>query len=246
MTHESYTIRDYKNDKSIKSIKEKLVDPIPEEYKNTVIPLQTESYEKLEFLGDSVIHLTLAEYLFKRYSEKDEGFFTKLRTKIENGQTLTHLAKTLGLYEYVLISRNIEQNGGRDNDSLFEDTLEAFIGALFIDSKEDYNLCKKLVINIIESHLDFAHIIYNENNYKDMLLQYHHKMKWNDPEYECIETIEKNSKKYFNMCVKGPNGVAGTGIGTSKKKGEQIAANKALTKYGVINDDDSDEEISYY
>ena len=125
MTHSSYIYRDFSNDKLIKMIKEKNIEPIKDP--NRAIPLQSKSYENLEFLGDSVIHLILAEYLYTRYHKyHDEGFLTKLRTKIENGKTLAYLAKKLDLHNYVLIARNIEQIGGRDNNEhIFEDTFEA-------------------------------------------------------------------------------------------------------------------------
>ena len=128
MTHESYLKRDFRIDKIVKSIKEKNIQPCPTPL--TAIPLQIYSYERLEFLGDSVLHHILADYLYDRYDDKDEGFLTKLRTKIENGDTLSNFARILGLHEYVLIARNIEQIGGRNNnDHIFEDTFEAFFGA---------------------------------------------------------------------------------------------------------------------
>ena len=246
MTHVSYLKRDFANDKIIKMIKEKNLEPIKD--RNLAIPLQDESYERLEYLGDSVIHGILAVYLFNRYPDKDEGFLTKLRTKIENGTTLAQLAKQLGLHEYVLIARNIEMIGGREkNTHIFEDTFEAFLGALWVDSEEDYKLCKKFVIRIVETHIDMAHLIYKETNHKDTLLQYYHRMKWCDPEYKLVEIVEKDSKKYFNMCVVNDNNeMVGKGTGTSKKKGEQIAARTALVHFGIINEDGSDDEEEIY
>ncbi|AYV84256.1 MAG: ribonuclease III [Hyperionvirus sp.] len=244
MTHTSYLKRDFKTDKIVKMIKEKNLEPIGDA--GMAIPLQDESYERLEYLGDSIIHAILAEYLFGRYPDKDEGFLTKLRTKIENGQTLAKLAKDLGLHEYVLIARNIEQIGGREKNShIFEDTFEAFLGALYVDSGGDYGLCKKLVVNIVETHLDLAELIYTETNHKDTLLQYYHKMKWADPEYKLLEVQDRNSKKYFNMGVSNPYGqIAGMGVASSKKKAEQKAAYNALVYFNIIGDEESaDEEI---
>ena len=246
MTHVSYLERDFANektDKMFKMIKEKNLEPINNPAR--AIPLQEQSYERLEYLGDSIIHAVLAEYLFNRYPDKDEGFLTKLRTKIENGQTLAELAKELGLHEYVLIARNIEQIGGREkNTHIFEDTFEAFLGALYVDSCSDFNICKKLVVNIVEKHIDMANLIYKETNYKDTLLQYYHKMKWPDPAYKLVEIIDRDSKKYFNMCVIGSTEeeIVGRGIGTSKKKGEQIAARNALVHFGIKKSDESDDE----
>lgn len=246
MTHSSYILRDFTNDKLFKLIKEKNIEPIKDP--TIAIPLQTTSYERLEYLGDSVIHLILAEYLYNRYPDKDEGFLTKLRTKIENGQQLADLAKKLGLHDYVLLARNIEQIGGRDkNTHIFEDTFEAFIGALYKDSGEDLSLCKKLIVNIVESYIDIAQLIYKETNYKDTLLQYYHKMKWPDPVYKLTGVTDKEGKKIFTMGVSDSNGkTIGYGNGSSKKKGEQIAAFYALKHFGVVNDNDTDDEEVIY
>jgi dsRNA-specific ribonuclease len=252
VTHESYLVNNIninnendnnKINKLIKMLKDKEIQPI-EDIKNA-IPLQEYSYERLEFLGDSIIHAVLAEYLFNRYPEKYEGFMTKLRTKIENGQQLAVLAKELGLHRYVLLSRYIEQIGGRDkNYHIFEDAFESFVGALYIDTDYDFKLCKKFIINVIEKHINFSHLIYYETNFKDILLQYYHKMKWPDPKYNVIEILEKNSKKYFKMSVTGKNNeIVGVGTGSSKQKGAQRAAQQAIQFYNIIDDESSDEEI---
>jgi dsRNA-specific ribonuclease len=246
MVHSSYLLTSVSNDRLLKMIKEKNLQPLNDT--STAIPLQEQSYETLEYLGDSVIHLILASYLKDRYPDKDEGFLTKLRTKIENGTTLAQLARWLGLHEYVLISRSVEVTGRDKNSHIFEDTFEAYLGALFVDSDEDYKLCKKFVIAVIEAHIDFAHLIHNETNHKDTLLQYFHKMKWPDPKYELLETTERNSKKYFTMYVSDGNGkITGKGTGTSKKRAEQIAAFNVLKHYGVVteNEESDDEEFIY-
>jgi dsRNA-specific ribonuclease len=252
-THPSYIIRDLKNDRIVKIIKEKNIQPISN--RNKAIPMQQHSYQRLEFLGDSIIHTILAEYLFKRYDDKDEGFMTRLRTKIENGEILSKLAKKLEFNKYALIARNIEQINGRDkNDSIFEDCFEAFIGALHLES--NYELCKKFIVELIENEVDIAQILYKENNFKDLLLQYHHKMKWEDPEYGLEEIIgpDENGKKIFKMYVKGyktnnKNEYIWTkvsiGSGSSKKKGEQEAAHNALIFYDAIIDESDNESIEY-
>ena len=247
LTHESYVMRDLKNDKIVKLIKEKSLEPIDQAYLPKTIPLQEESYERLEFLGDSLIHMVLADYLYNRYQDRDEGFLTKLRTKIENGQTLSNLARIMQLHEYVLLAKNIEDIGGRhSNDHIFEDTFESLLGALFKDSNKDYPMCERFIINVIEEHIDIAQLIYKETNYKDLLLQHHHKMKFPDPEYGQVGIIEKNNKKLFHMYVKGPtSAVAGDAIASSKRKAEQGAAQKALIKYGVLNEDSDDETEIY-
>lgn len=252
MTHSSYMERDLKQDRLSKLIKEKDIKPIPKELMKKAIPLQKESYQRLEFLGDSTIHLILADYLFSRFPDQQEGFMTKLRTKIENGQVLSKFSKILGLNEYMLIGRNLELIGGRENNlSAIEDIFESFIGALFYDTKADYHMCYKFVITILEEIVDISTMIHVETNFKDLLLQYYHQMRWLDPEYGLVSTREDGNKKYYTMYVKGfiinKSGEnewvrVSEGTGTSKRKGEQEAAKNALIKFGQIKED-ADEEV---
>ncbi len=253
MTHPSYTDIDFKNDKvfkiSVARIKdkeamiEKLIDT------SDTIPLQELSYQRLEFLGDSVIHLALAEYLYRRYEDEYEGFMTKLRTTLENGDTLAQLTKIIGLHEYVLMSKLVEMNGNREkNVNILSDVFESFIGALFLDvknaGKNCYDVCGQLIISIVENEIDFANKLHAEINFKDSLLQYYHRMKWTEPEYDLLEVVGPDTQRKFKMCVKGPdNKIVGIGYGTSKQRGEQNAAETALYFFHVIKlDDDSDEE----
>lgn len=252
MTHTSYLKIDLKNEKNAKKkytfIKEKEIDPI--DNKKDAIPLQSNSYERLEFLGDSVIRTILAEYLYKRYENEDEGFMTRLRTKIEKGESLAKLSLIVGLDKYILISKLIESKGGRNkNVSILEDVFEAFIGALF--NETNFELCKTFFINLIEEEIDMAELLNNDDNYKDMLLQYYHKMKWNAPTYSMLSQNGTDNKKEFVMCVKDNTGnIIGIGSGSSKKKGQQVAAHQALIKLCILNEDsdtesDSNESCDY-
>jgi len=238
MTPSSYIINSPENTRLLKIITDKNLIPISESDKKKALPLQENSYQRLEFLGDSVIHLILAEYLYKRYPKQDEGFMTRLRTKIENGEALSQFTKLLGLQEFVLIPHHLEVIGGRDNNyKILEDVFEAFMGALFLESNME--VCTKLFIGLLEKETDFSSLIFNETNFKDSLLQYYHKMKWNDPEYGFLGAEEKDNKKIFKMSVKGYNKnkewvVIGYGSGNSKKKGEQEAAKQALTYLNAL------------
>jgi ribonuclease-3 len=268
LIHESYIKRDFKNDKSIRLAltKDKLIEnfdknnkqfyttiqsnlnsditPLPKDKIKNVLDLETISYERLEFLGDSVIRLILTDYLYERYKDQQEGFLTRLRTKLENGETMAEITKKIGLNNFVVIGRYYEQQNARtENQHILEDLLEAFIGALYKDS--NINTCYTFFINLIEKEIDIAQLLYIETNHKDTLLQYHHKMNWTDPEYNLIEQFG-TEKRIFKMCVKDNDGNnIGFGFGSSKKKGEQEAAKNALIKYGVINENDSDDEYEY-
>jgi len=251
MTHISYLRRDSEDYKR-KKIKRPVIKELePIEYPKDAIPLQNKSYERLEFLGDSIIHAILADYLYHRYENQDEGFMTRLRTKIENGITLSLLAKCIGLNKYILISRHIEDNNGRqDNHHILEDSFEAFIGALYNES--GYDNCKKFIVTLMETNVDFAMLLHTETNYKDMLLQFFHKKRWKDPKYGVKDISGPEHKKNYTMYVKRyidnrDNGkIYGYGVSTSKKKGEQEAARQALLEFGIIKEDDdssTEEEI---
>lgn len=244
--HTSYLKSQQLTDKFIKLLKE--ISPISTKIK--CIPLQENSYEVLEFLGDAIIHSILAEYLYNRYPDKDQGFLTKLRTKIEKGETLNKFSRTLNFDQYAIISRNIELSGGRENNSnIMEDIFEAFIGALKLET--DYETCHKFVINLIDSEIDFAELINNEDNYKELLMQYYHKRGIKTtPTYHLINTIDEKPRKLFVMSVKNPDKIEiGKGTGSSKVQAAQIAAKIALEKLGEIKYntcENSDDEYYNY
>lgn len=233
----------------IKNVNSKQLVPMSENDIKTknIVPLQSKCYERLEFLGDSIIRLATCEYLYKRYPNENEGFLSKLKIKIECGDSLSKLSKKIGLDKFLLISNHIELNNARTEHEIkiLGDVFEAFIGALFLDSNKNYDLCKIFIIKLIETKMDLSEMLYNETNYKDMLMQHFHKMKWTTPVYDTIDTIENTNKKIFVMCVKNnQNEIIGIGEGTSKKKGEQLAAKQGLKYCNVIeNVDDSEFSI---
>lgn len=248
MTHKSYLKTFAKNERNVKflvqTVKNRNIQPI--EFKNDIIGLKDTCYERLEYLGDSVIRLIVAEYLYKRYPDQCEGFLTKLKTKIENNESLAKLSKSIGLHDYMIIAKYVDLNNARSNEDIgiLCDVFESFIGALFLDSGCDLNVCRLFIIKLIETKIDIASLLFNEDNYKDILLRYFHKMKWQDPIYETLDIIEigDNKKKSFIMCIKDNNNkIVGKGSGSSKKKGEQLAAKHALERYGELLSEYSDE-----
>jgi dsRNA-specific ribonuclease len=248
MVHISYLNRTTITEKTARILKD--VIPIENDKKNKAMPLKDKTYGRLEYLGDAVIHNVLAEYLFDRYEGEDEGFLTKLRTKLEKDESLSRLSKKIGLQKYAIIARNIEQAGGRlNNVHLTEDIFEAFIGALSKETK--YERCKEFLISLIEKEIDIAELLHNDDNYKDRLMQYFHKMKWSEPKYNEDVSQQKNTKegcleiRSYTTYIKNPEGkIIGVGQGNSKPKSEQNAAYNALVTLGVINEQDNNSD--YY
>lgn len=134
------------------------------------IPLQEESNERLEFLGDSILNSSTASYLFERFPNETEGFLTKMRTKLVNGKMLASLSKQIGLNNYLIISKQLEKIDARNYNDYAEDVFEAFLGAIFLD--KGFDIAKDWVINIFEEYIDFTELVKQNQNYKDQLIKY--------------------------------------------------------------------------
>ena len=208
-----------------------------EDYKEFIkpdncLPLQNKSYETLEFLGDSLLGCMTAEYLYKRFEGEDEGFMTKIKTRIVNGEQLCYLATQLGMNPHLIISKHIEDNcSGRQNQHILEDVLEAFIGALYLDSS-DYLLIQRFVVNLIETYLDLPEIILKDTNYKDQILRYfQHNFKVY-PTYQHIDKLEDDIE--FKCELLKDDEIICLGKGKTKKKAEQNASYNALVKFNVL------------
>jgi len=209
-----------------------------EDYKEYTRPdncleLQEKSYETLEFLGDSLLGCMTAEYLYKRFEGEDEGFFTKIKTRIVNGEQLCYLANQLGMNKHLIISKHIEDKcGGRNNQHILEDVLEAFIGALYIDTG-DYKIIQEFVFNLIECFLDLPEIILKDTNFKDQILRYfQHNFKVY-PTYHHIDKLD--GEENFKCEVLKEDEVICIGSGPTKKKAEQNASYNALVKFNVLS-----------
>jgi ribonuclease-3 len=214
-----------------------------------ILPLQNKSNETLEWLGDGILQAVSAKYLYERYGkDQDEGFLTKLRSKLVKTETLSKLALALHFDKYLIISKHVEIiSQGRKNARILEDCFESFIGAMIEDfGKENYgdgiNIIYKFLINVIEDNIDIASLILVQDNYKDQLMRYFQKQfDGKFPIYEQldIENIINNkgiSYRKFTMCVRDTYGkIIGKGEAKSKKEAEQKAAQSALMNYGITN-----------
>jgi len=181
--------------------------------------------ERLEFLGDSVLGLIIANYLYHKYPDQDEGFMTRIKTKLVNGTQLANLARQIDLGKYILMSNHVQNIKGRNSQKILEDAFEAFLAAIFKDL--GFDAANAFVIKLIEQ-LDFTEVLL-EDNYKDLLLKFSQMHFKNcTPEYSLVYTEGPPHNRTF--CVKASiNGkVYEQGIARSKKQAEQIAAQKTL------------------
>lgn len=197
------------------------------------LPLQEESNERLEFLGDSILGKVVAAYLFERYPDENEGFLTKMRTKLVNGRMLAHLSELVGLKPYIILSKQIEEGDGRNSVNILEDAFEAFIAAIYIDfgDKGD-EMARRWIISVIETNLDFAELIRNNHNYKDIFLKYFQQNFNYIPKFFEMKVETINNQKKYSVCIKDNKGnIISIGHGASKKEAENDASKNGLNEY---------------
>jgi ribonuclease-3 len=218
------------------------------------IPLQDMSYERLEFLGDSILNFIVANYLYMRFPDQNEGFLSKIRTRIVNGKMLGYLADKIGFPKFAIISKQVEEANGRNNYKIMEDIFEAFIGAIYIDFQTTadqvtlpskinlepltgagYFIAEQWIIYIIENYLDISELILQKTNYKDMLINYMNQTFQFAPKFLELDISTKDSVKIFKYCIKDRTGtIIATAEGNSKKDAENNVSKEALIYYGQL------------
>jgi len=192
------------------------------------------SNERLEFLGDAVLDLIIAEYFYHLFPTMVEGHLTQLRSVIVSGSSLVGAAKRIGLGKYIILSENEERAGGRELPSILEDAFEALIGAIYLDGG------MKSSREFIETHLldNWREIVKREEfvNFKSLILEHAQANHWPNPEYRLIEESGPDHSKQFVVELILNSEPQGVGDGPSKKAAEQKAASVAARKFGLLQD----------
>lgn len=190
-----------------------------------------ESYERFEFLGDSVLSLIIAKYLFAKFPNSHEGNLTKIRTKLVNGKTLAMLANKLGLSKFLILNYKVENINGRTNGRILEDVFESLICSIYLDL--GFNYAEKFVIDLMEKHIDFDKIL-EDDNYKDILLRFCQNKFGTTPTYNITETCGPPHNRSFKITCYIQDLEYKFGKGKNKKEAEQIAAKETLRHFKAI------------
>ncbi|MBP7119306.1 ribonuclease III [Candidatus Woesebacteria bacterium] len=184
-----------------------------------------ESNERLEFLGDAVLELVVSHAIYLQFPDQEEGFLTSIRANIVNTINLAKVARALNLGEDLLLSRGEEQGGGRDNQSLLADTVEAIIGAVYLD--QGFDAAKAF----IESNILFdiqSHLEKPLKDAKSRLQEFVQANGSNAPKYRVVDEHGPDHAKEFIIEVSVDGNALGKGEGKSKSAAEQDAAEHAL------------------
>lgn len=194
--------------------------------KATAIEGFRESNERLEYLGDAVLGMVIAEFLFKKYPYKDEGFLTEIRSRIVNRETLNGIARKIGL------DRLIEYDGQRtksipSRSSMYGDALEALVGAVYLD--KGFRFSRQFILKELLSHYDLDLVVQNNVNFKSRLIEWAQR-SGKEIRFDIISEKGSSHFREFIAQVVVDEEPFATGSGYSKKKAEQAAAEKALAQ----------------
>lgn len=179
------------------------------------------NYERLEFLGDSILSAVISNYLFIEAPSGDEGYLTKMRSKIVSREHLNELGKDLELIKYVNSSIPKDNFG----DNIHGNVFEALIGAIYLD--KGYEHCKKFIDNVvIKPYINIEKLEGKIISYKSLLIEWCQKAKKHF-NFEVYEDNGNEILKHFSVKLEIDNKVMGKGRATSKKKAEEMAAKRA-------------------
>lgn len=185
--------------------------------------------QRLEFLGDSVLSIVVAQHLFEHYTHLPEGELTKLRAYLVCEKSLHQFALQIGLGEFICLGKGEENTGGRERPSILADAFEAVIASIYLDSGLEE--ARKFVLRFVPEELDVEKVTY-VSDYKTALQEIIQKNKEEKVDYVIVGENGPDHNKTFTVEVHLNSNVIGIGTGRSKKQAEQIAAKEALSLMG--------------
>ncbi|HEY3874637.1 MAG TPA: ribonuclease III [Candidatus Kapabacteria bacterium] len=193
---------------------------------------QLKSNERLEFLGDSILNLVIAEYLYGEFDALPEGELTKLRSRLVSGAALVHHAEDIKLEQFLLLSTSADAALKRGSATLLADAYEALIAAIYLDG--GMTSARDFIYRHIITHARRDELMLSDKNYKSMLLEFVQSKKLSSPKYVTVNEEGPNHDRTFSVDVMVSGTRHGSGAGRSKKEAEQNAAREALGMLGVL------------
>ena len=182
------------------------------------------SNERLEFLGDSILGMLVADHLYSNFPERPEGELTKMRADMVCERALAQIAHRIGLGEHLLLGKGEEQGGGRNRDSILADAVESVIAACYLDGGMD--AAKQFVQKFVLEQVSTAPV--HNKDYKTVLQEKVQQKRNQTLVYTLVGESGPDHDKHFEVELSLNGQVIGRGVGSSKKRAEQDAARMAL------------------
>ncbi len=183
--------------------------------------------ERLEFLGDSVLSLVITQHIYQRQPEADEGELSRIRSSLVNQEALARVARDIGLGDYIYLGGGELKSGGFRRSSILSDTLEAIIGAIYLDS--GFGPAQDTILFLYRDYLLTLPDTDTLKDAKTRLQEYLQSRQLGLPEYKVIKTVGKSHDQVFTVtCSIASLKLEYSGEGSSRKKAEQDAARKTL------------------
>jgi ribonuclease-3 len=195
-------------------------------YSHVTAQTRNDSNERMEFLGDSVLGLSVSQFLYLRFRERSEGTLSKMKSLLVSRKVLSAVSRDLGVGEYLLLSGEESEMGGRDRTSILADSYEGIIGAIYLD--QGYRAANQFVSRTLLARI--TEILKDEEhtNYKSLLQEHVQSKRLSHPVYRVRREEGPEHEKEFAVDVVVRGDVWGSGRGKSKKEAEQLAARAAL------------------
>ncbi len=187
----------------------------------------SESYERLEFLGDAVLELAVSTELYRRMPEADEGELTKTRSSLVRRETLAQIARRIDLGNYLLVGKGVESSNGRQQDSVLAAAFEALVAAVYIDQGNEFT--RQFILKMFDVELAQAeHAGGPPDNPKSKLQEIIQGQGLNPPTYHLVSSEGPDHGPVFTVDVRVEGQIVGTGAGGRKSDAEGAAAEAAL------------------
>ena len=179
--------------------------------------------ERMEFLGDSILSAVVAEFLYKKYVNDDEGKLSRLKAQVVSAKNLSRWAKRAKLNDFILISKSEELNGARQREALLCDSFEAVIGAVYLDG--GFSDAADFISVFLSLQKKFVIIDYKSSLQEKIQSEFQ-----TLPKYKVLREIGPDHDKKFEVGVYINDDMIGIGVGNSKKEAEQMSAKQATRK----------------
>jgi ribonuclease-3 len=195
-------------------------------YSHVTSQTRNDSNERMEFLGDSVLGLSVSQFLYLRFPDRTEGALSKMKSLLVSRKVLSAVSRDSGFGEYLLLSGEESEMGGRDRTSILADSFEGVIGAIYLD--QGYRAANKFIQRFLLGNIHEILKDEEHTNYKSLLQEYVQSKRLTHPVYRVRREVGPEHEKEFAIEVVVRSEVWGKGRGRSKKDAEQNAARDAL------------------